>query len=97
MRVQSIPSYGAVFKGVTNTSTVQATGKSSRVRLFKALVLFSQEFASVGKTTYHLSVGLSVHKRLVLCGVLRIKRIYTHRGIQGRNMLDKCKVLITWY
>lgn len=97
MRVQSIPSCGVVFEGTTNTSTLQATGKSSRVRLFKGLILFSQGFAGVGKTAYSLSVGLSVRKRLVLWGVLRIKPIYTYCGIQGRNMLEKCKVLITRY
>lgn len=57
---------GVVLEGEANTGIVQATGKSSRVRLFKGLILFSQGFAGVGKITYPLSVGMHVCKRLVL-------------------------------
>lgn len=43
---------GVVLEGAANTDIVQASGKSSRVKLFKGLILFSQGFAGVGKNTY---------------------------------------------
>ena len=96
MSVQSPPGVcGVVLEGAANTGTGQTSGKSGRVRLFKGLILFSQGFAGVGKNTYPLSVSLPVRKRLVLWVVLKIKPIYTHCGILGRKMLEKCEVLIT--
>lgn len=95
MSVQSPPGVcGVMLDGAANTGIVQASGKSSRVRLFKGLILFSPGFAGVGKNTYPLSVCLPVCRRLVLWGVLKIKPIYTHCGILGRNMLEMWKVLI---
>lgn len=47
-----------MLEGVANTGIVQACGKSSRVRRFKGLILFSQGFVDVGKNTCMLTVGL---------------------------------------
>lgn len=66
MSVQSPPGVcGVMLERAANAGIVQASGKSSRVRLFEGLILFSPGFAGVGKTTYPPSVSLPVCKRHV--------------------------------
>lgn len=66
--VQSPPGVcGVTLERAANTGIVQASGKSSRIRLFKGLILFSPGFAGVCKNTYPPSVSLPVCNRLVEC------------------------------
>lgn len=61
-----------VLEGTANAGIVQASGESSKVRLFKGLTLCSQGLAAVSKPKSPLSGSLPVYKRLVLGGVLKI-------------------------